>query len=209
MTSCRSNTDASGCLSVWQSLGAGVSKSGRNVPIIAFCMIATLAFSQNRMSEYAVKAAYLFNFGKFVRFAPSDAANNRQSFDICIVGEDPLGHTLDELTANERLDSKPVRVVRMKAAAEAHGCAIAYISSAEGGRVEADLDELRGQPVLTVSDSLNFVQHGGMIQFLTIENHVRFAVNLDAVRDSKLSLSSELLRVATSVTAEKPTGVRP
>lgn len=209
MTSCRSNTDASGCLSVWQSLGAGVSKSGRNVPIIAFCMIATLAFSQNRISEYAVKAAYLFNFGKFVRFAPSDAANNRQSFDICIVGEDPLGHTLDELTANERLDSKPVRVVRMKAAAEAHGCAIAYISSAEGGRVEADLDELRGQPVLTVSDSLNFVQHGGMIQFLTIENHVRFAVNLDAVRDSKLSLSSELLRVATSVTAEKPTGVRP
>ena len=209
MTSCRSNTDASGCLSVWQSLGAGVSKSGRNVPIIAFCMIATLAFSQNRISEYAVKAAYLFNFGKFVRFAPSDAANNRQSFDICIVGEDPLGHTLDELTANERLDSKPVRVVRMKAAAEAHGCAIAYISSAEGGRVEADLDELRGRPVLTVSDSLNFVQHGGMIQFLTIENHVRFAVNLDAVRDSKLSLSSELLRVATSVTAEKPTGVRP
>jgi hypothetical protein len=160
------------------------------------------------MSEYAVKAAYLFNFGKFVRFMPTDAVNNRQSFDICIVGEDPLGHTLDDLTANEQLDGKPVRVVRLKGAAEAHGCAIAYISSSEGARVEADLDELKGQPVLTVSDKADFIQHGGMIQFLTVENHVRFAVNIDAVRGGQLSLSSELLRVATTVAGRNSPGVR-
>ncbi|MGA2051105.1 MAG: YfiR family protein [Terracidiphilus sp.] len=172
-------------------------------------MIAAFAYAQNRVSEYAVKAAYLFNFGKFVRFASSDALNSRQSFDICIVGEDPLGHTLDDLTANERLDGKPVRVVRLKTAAEARGCAIAYISASEGNRLETDLDALRSQAVLTVSDAANFLQRGGMIQFVTVENHVRFAVNLGAVRGAQLSLSSELLRVATSVTGEKSPGVRP
>jgi hypothetical protein len=62
---------------------------------------------------------------------------------------------------------------------------------------------------LTVSDAASFLQRGGMIQFLTVENHVRFAVNLDAVRGAQLSLSSELLRVATSVNGETSPGVRP
>ena len=177
--------------------------------IAAFCVIASFASAQNQVSEYDVKAAYVFNFGKFVRFAPSDAVNNRQSFDICIVGEDPLEHPLDDLTANERLDGKPVRVARLKTAAEARGCAIAYISASEGSRVGTDLEALRGQGVLTVSDAANFLQRGGMIQFLTVESHVRFAVNLDAVRGAQLSLSSKLLRVATSVTGETVPGVRP
>jgi hypothetical protein len=179
------------------------------VAIVAVWLIASLASAQNRMSEYDVKAAYLFNFGKFVRFAPSDAAIKRQSFDFCIVGEDPLGNTLDELTANEQLDGKPVRVVRLKTAAEARGCALAYVSASEGTRIRTDLDALRGEAVLTVSDAANFLHSGGMIQFVVVSNHVRFAVNLDAVRSAQISLSSELLRVAISVNGEPPAGVRP
>ncbi|HEY3705440.1 MAG TPA: YfiR family protein [Terracidiphilus sp.] len=171
-------------------------------------MVAT-TWAQNRLSEYAVKAAYLFNFGKFVRFTSADTAAKGQSFDICIVGEDPLGHTLDDLTANERLDDKPVRVVRVKRAEEAGDCEIAYISAAEGTRITGDLNALRSRTVLTVSDAPDFLQHGGMIQFLTVEKHVRFAVNLDAVRAAQLSLSSELLRVASSVKGGSSAGVRP
>jgi len=161
------------------------------------------------MSEYDVKAAYLFNFGKFIRFTSSDAVTKRQSFDLCVVGEDPLRHTLDDLTVNEQLDGKPVRIIRLKTAAEARGCAIAYISASEGTRIRTDLDALRGQAVLTVSDAADFVRHGGMIQFVMVANHVRFAVNLDAVRSAQLSLSSELLKVAISVNGEAPTEVRP
>lgn len=184
---------------------AGRSLAG--IAIAAVCAFAAFASAQNRMPEYDVKAAYLFNFGKFVRFTPPDANGERQNFDICIVGEDPLGPTLDDLTQNEQLDSKPVRVVRLKTAAEARQCSIAYISAAEGSRVKSDLDVLRGQPVLTVSDADNFLQYGGMIQFVIQAKHVRFAVNLDAVRNARLSLSSELLRVAISVTGKPPAEV--
>lgn len=177
--------------------------------MIAFCMMAAIGHAQNRISEAAVKAAYLFNFGKFVRFTPSDPVKNRQSFDICIVGEDPLGTTLDGLTANEQLDDKPVRVVRLKSAEAARACAIAYISGSEGTRVGADLEMLKGQPVLTVSDAANFLGDGGIVQFVTVGNHVRFAVNLDAARVAQLSLSSELLKVAIAVHGEIPPGVQP
>ena len=133
----------------------------------------------------------------------------RQSFDICMVGEDPLGHTLDELTANEQLDGKPVHVVRVKTAAEARGCAIAYMSASEAARVETDLNALRGQAVLTVSDAPEFSSARRNDAVCTVANHVRFSVNLDAVRSAQLSLSSELLRVAKSVTGQPPTEVRP
>lgn len=181
----------------------------RSAATFTILLTAALIYAQNGVSEYAVKAAYLFNFGKFVRFAPSDEVKRRQTFAICIVGEDPLGHTLDDLVANERLDNRPVRVARYKDGVEARSCDIAYLSAAEGARVETDLAALRGQPVLTVSDATDFLQHGGMIQFVTRGNHVRFAVNLTAVRNAQLSLGSELLRVAESVDGETRSGVRP
>ena len=212
MRSFSPKTGAFGCLSSRRNLGARVARgrrSGAVIAIAASCVIAAFAHAQNHIPEYDVKAAYLFNFGKFVRFAPSDAVIKRQNFDICILGQDPLGATLDELTASEQLDGKPVRVVRLKTAAEARECAIAYISASEGTRVGTDLDALRGQAALTVSDAANFLEHGGMIQFVSVANHVRFAVNLDAVRSAQLSLSSELLRVAISVNGEPATGVRP
>lgn len=177
--------------------------------IAAFCVITSFASAQNQVSEYDVKAAYVFNFGKFVRFTPSGAVIKQQSFDICVVGQDPLGNTLDQLTSNEQLDGRPVRVLRLKTAAEGRACAIAYISASEGARTKNDLDALRGQPVLTVSDADNFLQNGGMIQFLIQAKHIRFAVNLDAVRGAQLSLSSELLKVAASVNGTPPTEVRP
>lgn len=209
MTSCLPKAVVSTFLPFWRTVKARVSRSGRNAAIVFFCTITLFASAQNRMSEYAVKAAYLFNFGKFVRFAPPESVESRPSFDICIVGEDPLGHTLDDLTANEQLDNKPVRVVRFKSAAEARGCAIAYISASEGARIGTDLRMLRGQEVLTVSDASRFLADGGMIQFVTVEDHVRFAVNLDAARAAQLTLSSELLRVAISVNQDNAAEVRP
>jgi hypothetical protein len=177
--------------------------------VSAFCLISTFAQAQNRISEYAVKAAYLFNFGKFVRFTPSEAITERKNFDICIVGNDPFGRTLDGLTANERLDGKPVRVLRLNDVTEARSCAIAYISASEGTRIKSDVDTLRGQQVLTVSDAAQFLEQGGMIQFVIIENHVRFAVNLEGARGAQLSLSSELLKVAISVNGASLPEVRP
>lgn len=176
---------------------------------IACFAITLFVHAQGQISEYAVKAAYLFNFGKFLRFSPSPLVQSRPAFDICVVGEDPMGRTLDELTANEQLDGKPVRVLRFRSALDAGGCAIAYISAAEGDRIGNDLAALRGHETLTVSDSSDFLRRGGMIQFVNIENHVRFAVNLSAVQSARISLSSELLKVAISVKDEGSPEVRP
>lgn len=173
--------------------------------------LAALLHAESPVSEYAVKAAYLFDFGKFVRYTPPQPRRSQHpTFDICVLGADPFGHTLDDLTANEKLDGKPVRVLRLRSAAEARECSIAYLGASEYGHLGRDLELLRNQQVLTVGDASDFLLQGGMIQFVTVGDHVRFAVNLNAARKAQLSLSSELLKVAISVEGNRPeTGVRP
>jgi YfiR/HmsC-like len=167
---------------------------------------------QAKPSEYTVKAAYLLNFGKFMRVSPG-AETSSNNFNICIVGDDPFGGALDNITAGEQIDGRPVRIVRLQKPdldkPDSRACAIAYLSASEDRRIEQDLAAMRDSDTLTVSDAPDFLKRGGMIQFLLVSNHVRFSVNLDPVRRTHLNLSSELLRVAASVSGNRPGEVQP
>jgi len=177
---------------------------------------------QLKPSEYSVKAAYLLNFGKFMRVSPG-AGTRPNDFNICIVGDDPFGRSLDDITSGERIDGRPVRVIRLDKSnldkpnsekpdpdkPDSRNCAIAYLSISEEKRIEQDLAALRDSDTLTVSDAPDFLKRGGMIQFLLVSNHVRFSVDLDPIRRTHLNLSSELLRVAASVSGNRAGEVQP
>jgi hypothetical protein len=72
--------------------------------------------------------------------------------------------------------------------------------------MERDLEQLGNASVLTVSTSPDFLEEGGMIQFVVQQNRVRFAVNLDAATRAHIQLSSELLKVAVSVSSGSAAG---
>ena len=183
----------------------------------AHALAATLLLAQipaaasgpppSKPSEYDVKAAYLLNFGKFVRL--HGQASIRSSFDICTLGHEAMESSLDSLAANSAINGLPVHVNHLHDITDAKPCAIVFIGSSEIDRLREDLAILGNADILTVSDAPDFLQRGGMIQFVLISNHVRFAVNLDAVSRTHLSLSSELLRVASSVSGKSPAGELP
>lgn len=157
-----------------------------------------------RPSQYDVEAAYLLNLGKFMRLSAGSEALRRDSFDICILGRDPMGKALDDLAANNNVGGHAVRIVRQSNASDARTCAIAFISSHDELTIRDALSVLVGADVLTVGDSPDFLQEGGMIQFVLQKNHVRFDVNLNAVNKTHIVLSSELLRVALAVNGKPP-----
>jgi hypothetical protein len=168
---------------------------------------ATLAATPPKPSEFDEKAAYLLNFGKFVRMSSSAPA--RSSFEICTLGQDPMGSSLDVLANNTRIDGIPVRITHLQDISAAKICAIVFISAIESSHIREDLAILGDADTLTVSDAPDFLEHGGMIQFVLVSNHVRFAVNLEPVSRTHLVLSSELLRVAASISGKPPTGGLP
>ncbi len=152
---------------------------------------------KDKPTQYEVEAAYLFNFGKFVGWpsgGPADAP-----FLICILGDDPFGPVLDHTIAGESLGGKQVEDKRIARPEDALGCSILYISGSESGRLNKILSVVQEAPVLTVSDIPDFVQEGGMIQFVLRDGRVRFEVNLAPAQSNGLALSSELLKVAVAV----------
>ncbi len=153
---------------------------------------------QANPTEYEVKAAYLYNFGKFVEW-PAKVTAASEFFSICVLGEDPFGSTFDATIAGESINGKKVVVKRITKPQDAVSCRILFISSSEEGRLQEILAMLGNTSVLTVSDLSQFTRRGGMIRFVMEANRVRFEVNLTTAEHAGLTLSSQLLKVAISV----------
>jgi len=158
-----------------------------------------LLAQQPKPSEYQVKAAYLYNFGRFVKWPARTATGKDDSFAVCVLGQDPFGQTLDSTLAGEALDGKPVEVRRISRPQQAGDCRILFISSAEESHLKEILAVLEQGGVLTVSDMADFTRRGGMIQFVLEGGRIRFEINLANAESARLVLSSELLKVAATV----------
>jgi hypothetical protein len=178
---------------------------------VAFCAPAFLfsVCSQAQppqVNAYQVQAAYLYNFGKFVKWPDGSPASQSGTFTICVLDGDPFGDTLQSTLAGESIGGKPVAVKRLPKAEDAAACHILFISSAQGrglGKILTAVDQIS---VLTVSDMPDFSRRGGMIQFLLEGNRIRFEINLESAQKSHLVLASELLKVDEAVTKPAPPG---
>jgi hypothetical protein len=165
--------------------------------VAAATVLVTPAMAQ-RPGEYQVKAAYLYGFGRFVEWPPAPATADG-AFVLCVLGDDPFGRLLDQVTEGGALKNQPVTVRRIARPEEGTGCDTLFVSASEQPRLPRILSVLARKPVLTVGDSPEFAQRGGMIGFSMEGSRVRFTVNLVAAQEAGLMLQSELLRVAASV----------
>jgi len=160
---------------------------------------------QSNPTEYEVKAAYLYNFGRFVEW-PARVTTASDVFGICVLGEDPFGTSFDATIAGESINGKRVVIKRITKPQDAGSCRILFISSSEESRLKEILATLDNASVLTVSDISQFTRRGGMIRFVTEANRVRFEVNLTNAEHAALTLSSQLLKVAVSVRRSSQAG---
>ena len=184
----------------------GIQCNGATGHVRAF-VIATLCLStvatgvaqRSKPSEYQVKAAYLYSFSRFVEWPKQPAQVSSDHFLICVLGDDPFGGILSEIVANENVDGKTVLAQQVPTPEDATGCRVLFISHSERSHLKQILATLDRASVLTVSDLPQFTEHGGMIQFVVEDSHVRFKVNVETAKRAGLAMSSELLKLAVGV----------
>lgn len=157
------------------------------------------AQTKNRSLEYEVKAAFLFNFTKFVDWPSTAFASPDAPITICIVGSDPFGAILDQTVEGETVSDHEIQVRRGLQGDELRSCHILFISGSEREQCARIFSSLHGSSVLTVSDLSGFVDAGGMIEFVLESGKVQFEINAVAAETAGLKLSSRLLRVAKEV----------
>jgi len=182
-----------------------VVKDGFSCALTIVLMVMTMAIPVVATpTEYDVKAAFLYNFAKFVEWPPDTFKEPTAPLTVCVLGDDPFGEALEKEFSGKTVQDRPIVFEPLDHHAPA-ACQVLFVSASERKRVDAILQDLQGPPILTVSDIHRFVKHGGMIGFTLEDDRVRFEVNLAAAEQAGLKISSQLLKLAKNVTG-KPRG---
>jgi hypothetical protein len=150
-------------------------------------------------SEYEVKAAFLYNFAKFVEWPADTHSNPSAPIRLCVLGEDPFGRILDRAVQDKSINGHELTILRSRQAQELRACHILFISASEKKHLPEIFAALQGSSVLSVGDTEQFAELGGTIQFTLQDNRVRFTINLDAAERARLKISSKLLSLARVV----------
>jgi hypothetical protein len=149
-------------------------------------------------TEYEVKAAFLYNFARFVEW-PRDAPGGDGAFLVTVLGRDPFGSVLDDTLRGKTIDGKRVVVRRALGFEDVGRSHILFISDSEKDRLPEILKRIDAAPVLTVGEMSQFAERGGVIRFKLDQERIRLEINVAAAERSKLRISSQLLKLARIV----------
>lgn len=164
-------------------------------------LIPRAAEAENEQLAFAVKAAFITKFVPFVEwpdgvfYAPAGAVR------ICVVGQDPFGDLLDRVAAGQFIEGHPMIVQRLPVIRRDSGCQIVFAAGSAEQPVADILNTVRGLPVLTMTDDATTAQSRGIINFVIIDNRVRFEIDDSAAAANGLTISSKLLSLAAHAPA--------
>jgi len=169
---------------------------------IVLAAVAPVLAGAATAREYQIKAVFLFNFTQFINWPSALFASARAPLVIGVLGADPYGSYLDETTRGEIVDGRPLVVERYRRVEDVATCHVLFISASEAGSMAAILARLKGRSILTVTDAGAASEQGGIIRFVTENNHIRLRIDVRAAKAAGLEVSSKLLRAAEIVGAD-------
>jgi hypothetical protein len=144
--------------------------------------------------EVQLKAAYVFNFVKFVDWDMRGAAD---SLDICFDGADDVRDALAQATASKAVGARKILVHAVRSADSLQHCDVVYVDSAR-----PPIPRWNNASALTIGDTQTFTQQGGIIRLYTESNRLRFIINVGNARRAGLTISSNLLKLASQIEQE-------
>ncbi len=153
------------------------------------------------LKEYKIKAALLYNFARFIEWPAEAFTDPNSPLVYAVLGVDPFD------TALETIEGKTVRgrklvIRRIKKIDAIEDCHVLFISTSEKGHLPHILKAVKGMNVITIGEMERFAELGGMINLVKTGTKIKFEINVEAVRESGLKISSNLLKLATIVKNE-------
>jgi hypothetical protein len=164
-----------------------------------FLFTVTGAVADSSTSEYQVKAAFLYNFSRFVVWPSGSFAHSSSPLVIGVVGQDPFGSSLDKVTDGKTVDGRNIVIRRFRRVSDIEQCHVLFVSDSERERLPRILDRVENRGTLTVSEIDGFIARGGMINFAVESKKVRFDINSGAAERARLRISAKLLQLARTV----------
>lgn len=163
--------------------------------ILCLCLGLAAAHASIR-SEYEVKAAFLYNFTRFVSW--SQVGDSSAPLEVCVFGDDPFGELLDPLHGRKS-QGRELQIRYPENTYSLTGCDVLYIGQSESRNLANIFNIAQQHGMLTVSDLQDFARKGGMFGYVKRGNVIRFEINLKAATEAGLTINSRLLELAVRV----------
>lgn len=152
-----------------------------------------------QVSEADVKAAFLFNFTKFVEWPAEAFPKDDSPVSVGVYGDEEFTTTLRTLLADKKAHGRSFTVRRLSNPADAKSCEILFFREAETKKMGTVYESIKKLPILTVGESDDFLDQGGMFNLFFEDKQLRFEVNPATAENAKLTVSSKLLRLAKRI----------
>jgi len=168
------------------------------LPLLGLLQLCATAGAQE-VSEYQVKAAYVYNFAKFVDWPAQVFADAAAPFHMCVLNNRSFESTLQHMVLGKTIAGRSISVAGVQNGEQSRGCQILFIPSSQNKLGQRMVEDLQGQSVLTVGETKGFLEDGGIINFVWEDDRVQFQVNHRGASQAGLRVSSRLLSLARLV----------
>ncbi len=179
--------------------GKKITKRKIIVALLIILLNATSAFGEPKgYSEYKIKAGYIYNFARFIKWPGESFKDHPSSFLLCLLEDDPFGNQFKRVEG-KRITGKELTVKRLSSQDNLKQCQILFIPTSKRKRMKAIIKSLGDSHVLTVGEAQDFHQLGGMVGLIKREDRIMLEINLNATKRKELKINAKLLEIATIV----------
>lgn len=169
------------------------------VSVLIAALVCAPSLSPAPVSEQEVKAAFMFNFAKFVEWPPQTFSDSSSPFVVCSFGSNGVAEALKQGIEGKTVQNRTITVDVVTSASGAKACQVLYFDMTQTDHVAPLLHALEAAHVLTVGEMETFVDAGGIIGFVVRSNQLRFYINNAEAKKAGLKISSKLLTLAIEV----------
>lgn len=179
----------------------GLSRAWRGVLLAGLVtgLLPALPSLASAESEAQVKAAFLFNFARYVEWPPAAFEGETATIRLCVIGESEFQQVVSETVSGRSVGRRPVVVDKVEGLDAAEACHLLFVDDGVLVPASAVADRLGGHAIFTISDQPGFAAGGGVANFILVDQKIRFEINPSAARRAGLKISSSLLRLAKLV----------
>jgi len=169
------------------------------IAAVMLCSSATRSPGAAPLKEYELKAAFLYNFTKFIEWPTNRFANANAPFVVAVAGNSSSTIELEKIATERKVNGRKLIIKTVKTPEDAKDAHVLFVSATEDSRFENWLAAAHGAGVLTIGESESFFKQGGIINFVLEGEKIRFDLNIDQAEAAGLKVSAQLQKLARNI----------
>jgi len=154
-------------------------------------------------AEYRIKAAFLCKFGNYIEWPELASTGADATFAIGVMANAPVADAVAAAAKGQGVNGRPIVVRRIERGDAMQGLNVLFVARSHAARLPEALAALKDQPVLVVTEQEGGPPPGSMVNFVVVDDKVKFDISTTASEQVRLHISARLLGVARNVSGPR------